>query len=380
MVIENTPLVALNAHLLAGEGSYRSAGISSYIANLLCGLADIASLSMRVQVLVGRGYIPEAARGLVAWRSRMDTRRPQMRIVWEQVILPRLLRSLGVDVLHALAFVGPYVSVCPQVVTVHDLSFLRFPEFFKHGNRLYLGTMTGIACRRAAAVIAVSEYTAREVATLLRVPQARIHTVYHGVAATYRPLAKDAVARFRQAQGLPERFVLHVGTLEPRKNLLRLVRAFARLAASDVHLVLAGGRGWLYETLFAEVERLDLTARVHFPGFVALETLPLWYNAAEVFAYISTYEGFGLPVLEALACGTPTVTAATTSLPEAAGDGALLVPPEDEAAIAEGLHRLLTDVGLRERVRAQGLAHAAGFTWAKTAQETVAVYQQVLAS
>ena len=179
--------------------------------------------------------------------------------------------------------------------------------------------MTGISCRKAAAVIAVSDFTARETATLLGVSPSRIHTVYHGVTPSFCPLPQEDIVRFREDMGLPERFILHVGTLEPRKNLLRLVRAFARLHLPDVHLILAGGHGWLYDELFAEVERLDLVQRVHFPGYVDAAMLTLWYNAAEVFAYVSNYEGFGLPVLEALACGVPTLTANSSSLPEAAG-------------------------------------------------------------
>jgi len=160
--------------------------------------------------------------------------------------------------------------------------------------------------------------------------------------------------------------------------LHRLIQAFAQLPDTDVHLFLAGGRGWLYEELFAEVARLELVDRVHFPGYVAPERLPFWYNAATVFAYVSQYEGFGLPVLEAQACGAPTLAANETSLPEAAGAGALLVPPDDVEEIADGLHRLLADDNLRAQLSARGLAHASGFTWEQTARETVHLYRDVL--
>ncbi len=370
------PLVAFNAHLLAGDASYRSAGISSYIANLLSHLPEVDA-EVRYALLVGDGRIPEEAAALAAYRSRWATRHPAARILWEQTALPWHLRRLRADVLHAPAFVGPLIASCPQVITVHDLSFLRYPQFFRRGNRLYLSLMTGIACRRAAAVIAVSHFTAQETATLLRVPAGRIHTIYHGVDPMFRPLPSAEVARFRQAQALPARFILHVGTLEPRKNLLRLIQALAQLPDTDVHLFLVGGRGWLYEALFAEVARLGLEQRVHFPGYVPPERLPFWYNAATVFAYVSQYEGFGLPVLEAQACGAPTLTANATSLPEAAGDGALLVPPDDVVAIADGLHLLLSDDDTRAQVRARGLAHAAGFTWTRTARETVRLYREI---
>jgi glycosyltransferase involved in cell wall biosynthesis len=357
------------------------------VANLLRGLAAMES-DLRYQVLLGDRRFSPTDFDLPVRFSRVSTTHPATRILWEQCVLPGLLRHLGADLLHAPAFVGPLSLSCPQVITVHDLSFLRHPEFFRRSNRLYLGTFTGIACRRAAAVIAVSRFTAMEVHNLLRVPMSRIHTIYHGIDPRFRPLPPVEVAAFRRVMQLPERFVLYLGTLEPRKNIKQLVRAFALLRDSDVHLVLAGGLGWLYEDIFAEVERLGLGARVHFPGFVPTALQALWYNAAEAFAYISHYEGFGFPVAEALACGTPTLTTATTSLPEAGGDGVLLVDPGDsataagtagaEAAIAEGLHRLLVDAPLRAELRQRGLAHAARFSWAETARQTEALYHQVL--
>lgn len=370
------PLVALNAHLLAGDASYRSAGIATYLAHLLQGLSPGRD-QLRYIALTGPGRLPEGL-ALQIQRSTWPTQRPPVRILWEQLVLPGTLRRLGAALLHAPAFVGPLLASCPQVITVHDLSFLRYPEFFRRGNRFYLRLMTGISCRRAAAVVAVSRFTAQEVTALLRVPAGRIHVVYHGVEPRFRPLPAAEVAQFRHQQGLPERFILFLGTLEPRKNLLTLVRAFARLAEAELHLVLAGARGWFYEELFAEVARLGLQDRVHFPGYVAPETQPFWYNAAELFVYLSHYEGFGLPVLEALACGVPTLTSATTALPEVIGDAALTVPPQDVAAVTEGLHRLLTDAPLRESLRCQGPPQAACFTWEAAARQTAAVYRQIL--
>ncbi|MFN2286538.1 MAG: glycosyltransferase family 4 protein, partial [Anaerolineae bacterium] len=353
-------MVAFNAHLLSAGDSYRSAGIAVYVTNLLRGLAAMES-DLGYQVLLGDRRLSSTDFDLPVHFSRVSTTHPATRILWEQCVLPGLLRRLGADLLHAPAFVGPLSSSCPQVITVHDLSFLRYPEFFRRGNRLYLRTLTGVACRRAAAVIAVSRFTATEVQRLLHVPASCIHTIYHGIDPRFRPLPPEEVAAFRRVMQLPDRFVLYMGTLEPRKNLKQLVRAFALLRDPDVHLVLAGGLGWLYEDIFAEVERLGLGARVHFPGFVPAALQALWYNAAEAFAYISHYEGFGFPVAEALACGIPTLTLATTSLPEAGGDGVLLIDPGDdapagvEAAIADGLHRLLVDIPLRAELRQRGL-------------------------
>ncbi len=363
----------VNAHLLSGDASYRSAGISVYILSLLQRYAP-GDQGLRFQVLLGQGVAPEGVT-LPMTHSGPRTLSPWRRIVWEQSVLPIVAHRLGASVLHAPAFVGPLVASCPRVITIHDLSFLRHPHFFKTGNRLYLSTMTGTACRRAKAVIAVSDFTAEEVVRLLKVPKERVFRVYHGVAARYRPLPEAQVAEFRRRLSLPDRFVLFLGTLEPRKNLIRLIRAFSRQKDPELHLVLAGGQGWFYEDILAEVRRLELSDRVHLPGFVPADEQVLWYNAARAFAYVSLYEGFGMPVLEALACGTPTITSDSTSLPEVGGNAVVTAPAADEAAIAEALNTVLVDEGVRQELRERGLERATSFSWDDAARKTLDVYR-----
>ncbi len=371
--------VALNAHLLSGTPTYRSAGVHRYIYYLL---AHLPRVGCRVTVFAGpHSRLPED--GYAVRRSRWPTAKPPVRVVWEQVVQPWALRRARVDLVHGPVFVGPLLTPCPTVVTVHDLSFLRYPHFFRPANRLYLRVFTRASVHRARRVIAVSNHAAEETVRLLGVDRRRIDVIYHGVDPALRPLPPEEVETFRRREGLPERFVLYVGTLEPRKNLIRLVEAFATLRPAALRpapiLILAGARGWYFRDLFARVEQLGLRDRVLFPGYVPSDRLALWYNAATVFAYPSLYEGFGMPVVEAQACGTPVLTSDRSALPEAAGDGALLVNPEDVEAIAEGLRRMLTDEPLRAELKRRGLAHAARFTWQKTAADTVATYRRALA-
>jgi glycosyltransferase involved in cell wall biosynthesis len=372
------PHIALNAHLLSNQDSYRSAGVHQYIYHLLCHLGQTDE-GLHYTALLGEGHIPPDAK-IATQRSRWSTGKPSARILWEQLIQPQVLRQLKADLLHAPVFVGPLFAPCPMVVTIHDLSFIRFPELFRATNRIYLTVMTRLSARRARRLIAVSAHAASESAELLGVPRDRIDVVYHGVDPRFRPLPDDTIAAFRQEQEVPEQFVLFVGTLEPRKNLSRLMEAFARVQDKQTMLVLVGGKGWLYNDLFAKVEDLGLENNVVFTGYVPNEDLPLWYNAATVLAYPSLYEGFGLPVLEAQACGTPVLTSNVSSLPEAAGDAGMLVDPYHVEAIAEGLNELLANQKQRRRLREQGLAHAQGYTWAHTARETAHVYRKALST
>ncbi len=373
----NSSHVAINAHLLSGQAWYRSAGVHQYIHHLLRHLGR-ADDGLRYTVLLGEGMLPSDV-ALTSLRSRWPTGRAGVRVLWEQLVQPRVLHRIGADLVHGPVFVAPLFAPCPVVVTIHDLSFIRFPDLFRPANRLYLTVLTRLSARSARRLIAVSAHAATETAQLLGVPSERIDVVYHGVDPVFRPLPPDEVVAFRQRRGLPERFVLFVGTLEPRKNLARLVEAFAHIRDGRVGLVLAGGKGWLYDELFAKVKILGLGEEVIFPGYVMKDELPLWYNAATVMAYPSVYEGFGLPVLEAQACGVPVLTSNVSSLPEAAGDAALMVDPYDVEKLAAGLNRLLTDEPLRYELRERGLAHAEKFVWSHTAQETARVYRRALA-
>jgi glycosyltransferase involved in cell wall biosynthesis len=194
----------------------------------------------------------------------------------------------------------------------------------------------------------------------------------------YRPYPAEEVEAFRQAKGVG-RYLLHVGTLQPRKNIPLLLEAFARLNEPTLQLVLIGGKGWKYESIFTRIQALGLEARVHFPGYVPDEELPLWYNAGELLVFPSLYEGFGMPVIEAMACGTPVVAANRSSIPEAVGTAGLLFDPENVDKLVERLTAVLQNPTLANRMRVDGLAHASQFSWERAGRETAAVYQHAVA-
>ncbi len=372
--------IGLNAHLLSLSQSYRGAGISWYIFNLLKNLAG-ASPDFCYSAFLSEPAFHEPA--LALHLSRLPTQRPAARILWEQFIQPLALRRVRVDLLHALAFVAPLAAPCPFVVTVYDLSFLRYPDVFRPFNRWYLREFTARSVKRARAVIAISESTRQDVINLLGAPPERVHTVYCGADETFRPLPAAEVAAFKAARRLPETFVLFLGTLEPRKNVDGLIRAYAcwRKQKPDAPpLVIAGGKGWYYNHIFSLVESLNLTERVRFTDYVPQHELPLWYNAASLFIYPSHFEGFGLPVLEAMACGTPVITSTVSSLSEVTGNSgaARLVNPADTDALVAAMREVMTDSDLRAAMSQQALMRAADFRWDKTARETVEVYRKAV--
>jgi glycosyltransferase involved in cell wall biosynthesis len=281
---------------------------------------------------------------------------------------------------HVLPLVHPPVSV----VTVHDLGYHYFPQAHTLSQNLYLRWSTRHNARSARRVLADSEATRRDLVELYRVPEAKIDVVYPGrdesLAPVKDPLLRDTVqARYRCRTP----YILYLGTLHPRKNLVRLVQAFARLRAraseteyplNRLQLVLAGQKGWLYHEIFAQVRELGLEDLVILTGYVADEDLPALLSGAEAFAFPSLYEGFGFPVLEAMACGVPVVCSSTSSLPEVAGDAALLVEPRQVEAIASALFRLLTEPDLRRELVQRGFAQTQRFSWRRCAQETMAAF------
>lgn len=371
--------IGVNAHLLSFMPGYRRAGVSQYTQQMVCHLMTALPRSDDIVTIFSGpalppdGFVPAG----VHWqRSRLPTDHAPGRIVWEQIVAPVVSARAGLDVLFCPVNVVPLASAVPSVVTVHDLAFLSHPEAFHAAKRRYLTAMTRLSVRRARRVIAVSAHTRDDLVRHFGVNPARVVVIPNAADERFRPSAdRDTLARFRAKNALPERYILFVGTLEPRKNLRRLIEAFARIAGDqpDVKLVIVGASGWLTSDLAPLVHAHHLRDRIIFMGYVQDDALPLWYQGASVFCYPSLYEGFGLPVLEAMACGTPVVTSRTSSLPEVTGEAALLVDPTDVPGIARALTALLADGARRRELAAAGRAHARRYSWERTAAATLAV-------
>jgi len=367
--------IGLNAHLLSSQPGYRSAGIHHYMDNLLRHLPAAAPADWRFTAMVGAANTSKYD-GIKLRHAGWNTESPINRILWEQLAQPWQLGDF--DLYHALAFVAPVWLRKPTVVTVYDLSFIHYPQVLSPARRLYLRLFTQLSCQRANRVIAISHSTAHDLQVSLGIPSDKIDVAAPGYnPELYRRLPAEQVAAFRQEKGLPERFWLFIGTLEPRKNLPTLLRAYAALT-ERLPLIVAGGKGWQYDEIFATVEQYELANDVHFPGFVPADELPFWYNSAEVFIYPSVFEGFGLPVLEAMACGTPVIVSDTSSLPEIVGSTGIRVAPFDTQSWTDALHRALTDKGWRQKAAQNGLVEAARFQWNATAQETIASYRRAI--
>jgi glycosyltransferase involved in cell wall biosynthesis len=303
------------------------------------------------------------------------------RLVWEQVSLPALVRRHRLDVLHSPHYTMPLRHSARSVVTFPDLTFLLYPELHQPLKRVFFPAMMRWSARHARRIIAISESTKRDLVQTLGVPGDRISTVLLAADTEYRRAPPSQVAEVCARYGLRAgEYLLYVGVLEPRKCIGQLVEAFSRIApAADwLDLVIAGKRGWMYDQIFSQVTALGLETRVRFPGYVPQSDLPKLYSGARAFVYPSRYEGFGLPVLEAMSCGTPVVTSSVSSMPEVAGDGALLVDPDDIPGLAEVLARVVHDASLRQDLSRRGQVQAASFSWERCARDTLRVYQDAM--
>ncbi len=353
---------------------YSQAGIGQYILHLVNGLAKV-----------------DTENEYLLLQSRKDDttilEQPNFRRIslWtpshhrlERYALNVELVRLGLDVLHSPDFIPPHRPSCRSVITVHDLAFLLYPHFLTKESARYYGHIDQ-AVRWTDHIIAVSESTKRDTSQHLGVPEDKITVVYEAANPIFQPLDRDqAREQVRSRHGVDSRFILFVSTIEPRKNVPTLIRAMWQLQEcykEDVHLVLAGGRGWLFEDAFAIVEQLNMDSRVHFVGRVSSEDLLYLYNAAEMLAHPAFYEGFGLPPLEAMACGLPVVVSNVASLPEVVGDAGLLIDPHDVDELTVAMWRTLNDGELRQEMREKGLRQAEHFSWERAARETLAIYK-----
>lgn len=283
------------------------------------------------------------------------------------------------DIVHCTCYLTPVSKKSKSVVTIHDLTPLLFPELHAEYTKkvMFRGLLHSV--RKVNKIIAISESTKKDVMRLFHVPEGKIEVIYEAADEIYHPIEDSGIlTQIRSKYKIPNKFILFVGVLEPRKNIARLIQAFSILKKKfEYKLVIVGGSGWFYDEIFEQVRRLHLEGEIIFTGYVPREDLQALYNAAELFIYPSLYEGFGLPPLEALACGTPVITSNVSSLPEVVGDAALLVDPYNIEEMTQAMYRVLTDRNLRYSMIDKGLRQAKKFSWKRTAQETLQVYKEV---
>ncbi len=360
-------------------------GIGRYVRELLRALAALDSDNEYRLFFAAKN---DDGHGLPDLPANFRARRLPFHDIWLARVWQRLRAPLPVelitgrvDVYHSPDFtLPPTLWNTPTLLTVHDLSFAHHPSSTAPGLRGYLDIVVPRSVRRATHLLADSQATKDDLMALYHTPEEKITVLYAGVSGGFSPVADPgALAKVRERYGLGERpYVLSIGTLQPRKNHIRLIEAFDRaLRHSEYNLVLAGGEGWLYDEVRAQVTKHELQNRVIFPGFVAEEHLTALYSAAAVMAFPSLYEGFGLPVLEAMACGVPVLASTAPCLPEVAGDAALMVDPRDVSAMAAAIEALVSQPELRDALRAKGLVRAAQFRWDKSAAELLSIYRSI---
>ena len=355
----------------------RLSGVGYYTARLMEGLAGDAGQGIvtRLVVFSNREVPLGAHNGNVAVHERG---RFGVRSVWMQFVLPWILREVRPDIVHFTNYLAPLACPVPYVVSIHDMTMSLLPGYHTAKKRLLTSTLVPRVARGAHLVLAPSESTRRDVMRLLGLPPERVRVVPYAPGPEFSPRPPDP-QRLASGYGLSGPYFLYVGTVEPRKNLARTLRAFATLAQAlpEHRFVLAGQQGWNSEDVLREVQAS--AGRVLQLGYVKEEDLPLMYAHATALVDPSLYEGFGLPVVEAMACGTPVITSRGSSLEEIGGDAVVLVDPRDEHALAEAMQAVATDAALAASLRARGLQAARRFDWGRTARATAESYRDALA-
>jgi glycosyltransferase involved in cell wall biosynthesis len=371
--------IGIDAHAIGA----RQGGNETYISNLIAALARLDQENQYTLYLA-------SARAADAWSGRYPNF--SVRVLPKPTPLVRVplalafeLRRRPVDVLH-VQYTAPPFCPAPIVATIHDLAFEHLPETFTRRGKTQLRLTVRRTAKRAARIATVSEFSRADIIRTYQIAPEKIAVTYNGVEPRFNPQPQvtDEAALVRHRFGIARDFLLAVGSLQPRKNLVRLLRAYAHLRAGrpdfTPQLVITGRKLWLTNEIFAEIRRQAWAQDVIVTGYVADEELPALYRSAAALVYPSLFEGFGLPPLEAMACGTPVITSNVSSLPEVVGAAALLIDPYSENDLAQALRNIITDQPLRARLRAEGLRRAAAFTWRAAAEQTLQLYQEAAAT
>jgi glycosyltransferase involved in cell wall biosynthesis len=376
----------LHVTMDAGPAVHQRAGLSRYTEQLAIALQQHCASDVALQLFYNRhsGHtLPTLLRSLPTQTLSLGQYAWRLSVLASQIsrIPYRTLqkRIENAALYHATEHLLPRLSL-PTVLTVHDLIFERYPQHHKLTNRAFLRVGMPLFVRAATRIIAVSHHTAKDLNTLYGVPDAKIEVIHEGIDAKFRPATPEEIETIRQRYSPDRPYMLMVGTLEPRKNHRLALEAMAQLKSQGYphRLLVVGGKGWLFEPISALVNSLGLADDVHFTGYVPDEELPALYSAATALIMPSLYEGFGFPILEAMACGAPVICSRASSLPELAGEAALFVDPHDASSLASAMRRIIDEPGLADALRTRGLAQASQFTWEATARQTAQLYLDVV--
>ncbi|MCX7918626.1 MAG: glycosyltransferase family 4 protein [bacterium] len=302
--------------------------------------------------------------------------------IWLQLQVPKLLKRLGIDIFHSPFGVIPFRCPCASVITVHDLTFHFYPKLTDIKNRLLLPRLIPKSLNRATAIIVDSKAIKNELVELYKIRENQIEVIHLAPSSFSRLIPKETARKYlAERYGIQSRFILFVGTLEPRKNIEVLLKTYHQLPTElreKYQLVLVGKKGWQYQSIFKLIDELNLQNQIIFMNYVSEEDLPFFYNAAAVFVYPSLYEGFGLPLVDALACGTPIITSKISSMPEVVSYAGILIDPKNESELIKALSRLLTDQELANHLSEKALSRAHHFSWQDTARKTFEVYRNAV--
>jgi len=373
--------VGINAVVLTP----RSGGLLTYLSNLIDHILALPS-DIKFSLFFSREFLNDDSRYAELPQSiglPLSGSQPKTRILKELLVWPRTLRQQPIDLFHSPISYIPLGVSGPAIVTIHDLGFFHYPAHYTRLRCKYLQKMIARAARKALKIIAISEYTKNDIIETLGIPAEKIECIYHGFDATpFRAThIEEQIARIRAKYQLPEQFILAVGHLEPRKNYLRLLQAFHQLREQQKiphHLIIVGQENWLYKPFYELMHQLKLNNAVHFTGFVDQADLPAIYQLADVFILPTLFEGFGIPVLESMAAGTPVVCSNVASLPEIGQQAALYFNPYEVADMSEKIWQLINNEQVQQQFIQAGFENIKRFQWHECAQKTVNLYQAVL--
>lgn len=366
--------VAIDAHMIGT----RETGNETYVLNLLRALARIDKVNEYFLLTPHPLYLPTDL--LAQPNFSADSIFPWASPIRIALTMPYLCWRRGYHLLH-VSYIAPPFCPAPTVVTVHDISYEIFPDFFSPRDRRLLSTFVPLSARRAAKIIAPSENTKNDIVKRYGINGDTIVVTHYASSPRFKPISNpDQLLAVREKYGITREFILTVGNLQPRKNIARLIKALDRLTErhpTEYQLVIVGQPSWRAGEIRRLLDDKGLHEHVILAGYVPPEDLPLLYNAATLFVYPSLYEGFGLPPLEAMSCGTPVIASNVSSLPEILGDGAVLVDPYRVEALTDAMLGLLSEPGRLSALRARGLARSKVFSWEATARRTLLVYEEV---